>query len=120
VGGGSGLMVIAIDVLAVLPPVSVTDAVIVCVPTARLLLLMDAPTPSAPFLLEVHWMFDETLPSSASIALPVNTTLASAWNEAPFSGDEIVTVGAAFGAVTVICFVDVSVPPGPITVRVAV
>jgi hypothetical protein len=112
------VIVTVIDLLAVLPPLSLTDAVIVCVPTERLPLLIEAPVPSDPVTLELHWMLDEMLPSSASIALPVNVTFVSAWNEAPLSGDEIITDGAAFGAVTVICLLAVSVPPGPLTVSV--
>jgi hypothetical protein len=120
VDAGAAVTVIVIDVLAFLPPVSVTDAVIVCVPTGRLPLLIEAPVPSGPMMLDVHSMLDEMVPSSASIALPVNVTFVDAWNEAPLSGDEIITVGVAFAAVTRICLVAVSVPPGPLTVRVAV
>jgi hypothetical protein len=48
------LIVTVIEALAVSPPVSVTDAVIVCVPTERLPLLIDAPVLSAPLMLELH------------------------------------------------------------------
>ena len=66
-------------------------------------MLNELPVPIAPLMLELHAMFCEMLPSSASIALPANVTFVSAGNEAPLSGAEIITVGSVFGAVTVIC-----------------
>src|ERR671911_769171 len=65
-------------------------------------------------------MLDEMLPSSESFAVPVNVTFVSAGNEAPLAGAAISSVGAVFGAFTVTDWLAVSLPPGPLTVRVAV
>src|SRR3990172_11210926 len=54
------------------PPLSVTDAVIVWVPTDRVLVENDPPAPMLPFTLEVHARLAVRFPSSASVAVPVN------------------------------------------------
>ena len=48
-------------------------------------------------MLDVHVSAADKLPSSASAAVPLNTTVVPAGNEAPFDGDTIVTMGGRFG-----------------------
>ena len=82
---GAALTVIETDRVAVLPPLSVTDAVIVFAPLVSELVI-DAPVPSGPSLLELHWMLDDRTPSSRSVATtrkrdrvhPVST-----WHQSP-------------------------------------
>ncbi len=77
------------------PPLSVTEAVIVCVPPDRVFVENDPPEPMLPSRLEVHARLAVRSPSS-SVAVPVNV-MGSPWvNVDPFAGAVIVTVGGAF------------------------
>ncbi len=104
---GAALIVIETDWVAALPPLSVTDAVIVSAPLVSELVI-DAPAPSAPSLLELHWMFDDRTPSSRSVALPVNGMASPGENVAPVSGDVMPMRG---GALTTTVIFAVSVAP---------
>src|SRR5688572_15750208 len=56
------------------PPESVTDAVMVCEPAVRVLVENVAPEPITPSRLDVHDRLFVRLPSSVSVAVPVNVT----------------------------------------------
>ena len=51
---GAALTMTVIDDVTVLPPVSVTDAVMTCDPADNELALIDAPVPRGPSWLELH------------------------------------------------------------------
>src|SRR2546421_337307 len=95
-GGAGAVTVTTIDLLPVPPWLSVTEAVIVCDPADNELGLIDAPLPRAPSWLDVHWMLPDKSPSSVSLAVPVIETASPNWENAPFPGAVIDTVGAAF------------------------
>src|SRR2546422_403583 len=90
---GPPLTVIVIDALAVLWPLSATEAVTTCVPELRLLVVIVPPVPSAPSRSEVQVVVLDTSPSSGSVAAAVNE-IVSAWlKRAPLNGVVIVTAG---------------------------
>jgi hypothetical protein len=91
---GGALTTIVIVRLALLPPLSVTVAVMVCVPECSVLVI-DAPVPSALSMLDVHTIVLLMLPSSRSLAVPVNVTTSAGAKTAPSSGALIATAGAA-------------------------
>ena len=74
--GGELTMRTTVVALAVRPLESVTWAVMVCVPSLRVLTARLAPVPSAPLILEIHWILALILPSWASLAVPVKVTVA--------------------------------------------
>ena len=82
-------------------PLSVTDAVIVCVPTDSVDTPNVAPLPIAPSRFELHDKLDVRSPSSVSLPLPLNVTASPSTELEPFAGAVIVTVGAVFAASTV-------------------
>src|SRR2546423_5656881 len=104
---GAAFTVIETDLVDVLPPLSVTDAVIVCTPLVRELVI-DPPVPSAPSWLELHWMLDDRTPSSRSVALPVNGIASPGEYVAPVSGEVMPMPG---GALTTTLMVAVPVAP---------
>src|SRR6266540_3155498 len=112
ISGGALTTTVMVAVL-VAPPPSVTDAVIVCVPLFSALVLIEGPSPSAPSMLELHWMPDDRSPSSGSVAVPVNVTGRSGAEIVLSGGAEMLTTGGAF---TVIALNVVLVPPAPLTV----
>ncbi len=57
------------------PPESVTEAVMVWLPTDRELVEKEPPEPMAPSMLEVQLRDEVRLPSSVSLAVPLNDTL---------------------------------------------
>src|SRR5438045_8827439 len=81
--------------LAVLPPASVTRAVMTYVPEVRLLTASVAPVPSgvAP---AVQWMAVERDPSSTSLAVPARWIVSPGEKTEPVAGAVMATVGAAF------------------------
>ena len=83
------------------PPLSVTDAVMVWVPTERVAIEKETPVPIAPSRSEDHDRLAAISPSSVSMALPVNVIKLPAVNEAPSTGAVIATTGAVL-TVTVI------------------
>ena len=90
---GVALTVMVIMVWVVLPPLSVTVAVMVCVPVESALAVIVRPVPSAPSRLEVQAMVAERSPSSVSLAEPVKVTAAPGSNVAPVAGAVIMTAG---------------------------
>src|SRR5437867_13063237 len=91
---GVALTTIVMVVAARLPPASVTEAVIVCVPELRLATMV-APLPRWPSRLEAQSMVDETSPSSGSLAVPVEVVgSGSGW--APAAGGRVGTVGVGW------------------------
>ncbi|MBK7518547.1 MAG: hypothetical protein IPI75_00010 [Gammaproteobacteria bacterium] len=65
-----------IESLAVAPLESVTEAVIVCVPALRAVVLKAAPEPITPSRLELQLSDAARLPSSVSVAVPPKLTVA--------------------------------------------
>src|SRR5687768_9743724 len=80
------------------PPASVTEAVIVWVPSESALVEMEPPIPSAPSRLELHASVAVRDPSSASLAEPVNVMELPCVYVDPSAGAVIVTVGLLFPA----------------------
>ena len=87
------------------PSVSVAAAVMTCVPTLSVLVLMVAPVPRAPSRLDVHWMLLDRSPSIKSFARPASVIVSFRKRTDPSAGELIVTVGgfpctvtASFGA----------------------
>src|SRR5581483_8307774 len=76
------------------PPASVTFAVIVWRPERRFEVTTDAPVPSGPSRLDVHWMRLETSPLSASTAAPVRVTGEPGMTREPLAGARMRTSGA--------------------------
>jgi len=102
------------------PPLSVTWAVMVCVPTERLDNENKLSVAKNPSMLEVHWMKLLSEPCSGSLAEPENVTDVPSVNEEPEAGDDIDTVGGEFaGSLTVIDMLSVSDSP-PLSVTWAV
>ena len=71
---------------AVSPPASATRAVIVWMPERSDDSVTLAPVPSGPSRLEVHWIWLERLPFSASVAAPVKVTAAPGRTLEPLGG----------------------------------
>ena len=115
-GSGGGLILTMIFAVPVLPPLSVAEAVIVCVPSESEFTEMELPLPRGPLMSEFQARTGWTW-SSTSDAVPANITAEPVVNDAPVSGVVMPTVGGVF-TVTVIVWVDEAVPPGPVTVRV--
>src|SRR5581483_12231280 len=79
--------------VALSPPVSVTEAVMTCVPTDKLAGVIRAPEPSGPSTLELHWTCADRSPSVVSDAVAVKTTPAFWKNVVPTAGAVIATAG---------------------------
>ena len=90
---GVASTVMVIVVWAVLPALSVTVAVIVCVPVESVLAVIVRPVPSAPSRLEVQAIVAERSPSSVSLAEPAKVTGAPGSKVAPLAGAVISTAG---------------------------
>ena len=71
---GVALTTTEIATLALLPPLSVTEAMIAWVPELSVLVVMLPPVPRTPSRLEIHEMRAARLPSSASVAVAVKVT----------------------------------------------
>jgi len=78
------------------PPLSVADAVIVCVPCERVEVENVLPVPMPPSRFERHVRLLEMLPSSLSMAVPVNVIESPTLNEAPLAGAVISDLGGVF------------------------
>ena len=85
-----------IDACPVALAVSVAVAVIVCVPTLKELVEKLPPVPIRPLMLEVQTRLEVRIPSSASVALPVNEIEEPELKLEPLAGVEMVTSGAVF------------------------
>ena len=88
---GVALTTIVMVVAARLPPASMTEAVMTCVPELRLATMV-APLPRWPSRSEAQSMVDETSPSSGSLAVPVKV-IGTGSNRAPSAGVRMCTVG---------------------------
>ena len=77
-------------------PLSFADTVMVCVPADRADVVSVAPLPITPSTFEAQDRRFEILPSSASMALPLNVIESYRLNEEPLAGAVMVTFGAAF------------------------
>ena len=87
------VMLIAADPAA--PPLSVTEAVTVWLPTLKVLVENDDAVVIAPSRLEVHSRSPEMLPSGSSIAVPLKVIEVPSVTVWPSAGEVIVTTGAA-------------------------
>ena len=106
---------------SVRPPESVTEAVIVCVPTDKLEVETVPPEPITPSMLEVQVRLPLKLPSSGSLAVPVKVTEALERCELLSAGAMIVAAGAVFGGAIVMVMLSESVkPPESVTEAVIV
>src|SRR6185436_4838837 len=76
------------------PPLSVTDAVMVCVPTESDEVLKPAPLPMLPLRLDDQVRLAEMLPSSVSPAVPLKLIAVPWVTEVPLGGAVMETVGA--------------------------
>ena len=88
-----------IEALPVLWSLSVTEAVIVCVP-ADSRVMNDGPVPIGPSMLDVHWRLKDRSPSGMSVAEPMKAT---GWPNTAllvFAGAAMVTAGAPLPTVT--------------------
>jgi uncharacterized membrane protein len=113
--------VTVMEALAVKPPESVTEAIIVCVPIAKPLVEKLAPVPIWPLRLDVQTSFELMLPSCGSVALPENVRAVPLTTLALLAGVLIDTVGGVFGAVTVTVMEALAVkPPESVTEAVMV
>src|SRR5206468_2761579 len=90
-GGVAYWMVIEICALALLPPESVVEAVMVWVPEVSVLAVMEAPAPRSPFRSEVQWMVGPA--SSRSEAVAVKVTFSPAAKVEPSAGPVMLTLG---------------------------
>jgi len=107
-----------IAVLTVFAPESVTEAVIVWVPSLKITLIV-SPVPSAPSRLDVHDIEVDIFPSLGSVANPINETNVPENIEDWFSGFVILIAGAPSVIVTVIES-DAKFPPLSVTAAVMV
>src|SRR5262245_42921516 len=114
---GVELTTTVIEALAVFPPESVTEAVMVWVPERSVVTLSEGAVPRVPSRFDDQRMA-VMAPSSRSLAVPVNVTVAPCSNDALFAGVEIDTVGMAF-TMTVIAAL-VRLPPLSVTDAVMV
>jgi len=91
----TGAASIFMDIVSVpiLPLLSVTEAVIVCVPTLKELLEKLPPEPIGPLMLELHDSFPVRTPSSGSVADPVKPTGSPAVKDEPSGGAVMETTG---------------------------
>jgi len=99
---GVALTRIVIWAVDVRPVLSVTVAVIVCVPDESPLVVIVPPVPSAPSRLEVQAIAEARLPSSASVAVAVKVTGARGSGLVPAGGAVMVTTGGVL-TVTMTC-----------------
>lgn len=106
---------------SVKPPESVTEAVIVCMPTDRLEVEIMSPEPIPPSMLDVQVRLPLRLPSSVSLAVPVKITELPDKYELPGAGEVIAIVGEVLGVVimTLMLFEPVK-PPESVTEAVIV
>ena len=90
------------------PPVSVTVAVMRCVPSLSMLVAKVAPLARTPSRSDVHWTVEERSPSVASSAVTLKDVLASCVTVLPAAGDVMVSAGGVGVMMTVICAVEVA------------
>src|SRR5262245_3497636 len=80
------------------PALSVARAVMTCVPAESADVTNEPPSPIVPSRSELQTSAPVRLPSSGSLAEPVNWIAVFTGKLAPFAGAEIVTLGIPFGA----------------------
>ncbi len=88
------------------PPLSVTWAVMVCVPAESVDNEKKLSVAKNPSLLEVHWICELIVPCSGSLAEPENVTESPSVDSEPFVGELIETVGGEFEASPLTVIVD--------------
>src|SRR5262245_3070964 len=113
---GVELTTTVIEVEALLPPLSVTEAVMRWVPEVRFVRVSDGPVPRLPSRLDPHWM--ARLESSKSLALAVNVMAWPCSKVVLLAGAVIVIAGVEF-TTTVIDALPV-LPPLSVTAAVMV
>src|SRR5262245_29906178 len=113
---GVELTTTVIEVVAVLPPLSVTEAVMRCVPERRFDLVIDGPVPRLPSRFEPHWMVREV--SSKSLAVAMKETAAPCSKEALLAGAVMATVGVEL--TTTVIVAEALLPPLSVTDAVMV
>src|SRR5262245_63390774 len=91
---GVELTTTVIEVVALLPPLSVTEAVMRCVPERRFDLVIDGPVPRLPSRFEPHWMVREASSKSLAAAMKVMATPCS--KDALLAGAVMAPVGVEF------------------------
>ena len=79
---------------ALSPPLSVTEAVIVCSPADSVSVTKDPPLPMTPSTLELQDRLPVRSPSSRSTAVPVKAITSPSANVDPSAGAVMVTAGA--------------------------
>src|SRR5581483_348642 len=95
-GGASCSMATVICAVPVSFELSVADAVIVCTPVERLLVLTVPPVPNWPSRLDVHLIAGVTTPSVPLSAFAANPIAVPALNFRLEAGAVIVTIGVGF------------------------
>src|SRR5581483_4534478 len=98
---GVAFTTIVIAALLLLPPLSLIDATIVCVPLVSAWVTL-APWPRLPSWLDVQSMFPEMVPSSASLADPLKVIGVAGSTVEPVAGASIVTVGVALTTTVIV------------------
>ena len=98
-------------------PLSVTEAVIVCVPIERVEIENEPPLPIVPSRLEVQARLADRSPSSTSLAVPMNVTGVPDTKDELSAGEVMFTDGAVLGGVV---FVGVGVGVSGVAVGVGV
>ena len=110
---GGAFTITVISALPVLPPRSVAEARITCVPDRSRAVAIVPPVPSAPSRLELHDTRAVRSPSSTSVAVATRRTTSPGANVAPAAGAAIVTVGTAFTTTTIVAVA--RSPPASVT-----
>ena len=101
-------------------PESVTDAVIVCVPTPRVLVAKLAPVPMTPSRLDDQDKLAPRVPSAVSVAVPAKAIEVPPTNDDPLAGAVIVTVGGVFGTAVTVTLIELEPMACPESVTDAV
>src|SRR6185503_16533467 len=128
VGGWfGGTIVTVIEAEPVAPCVSCDVSVIVCVPAESVDVETLVPVPIAPLMLLLHVRAAPvSVPSSASLPLPVNVTVVPCGKLLPLAGPLMAAVGAwlagplppdEFGAIDALAVAVLVRPPASVTVR---
>jgi len=112
-----GVMMTVIAIEPGREPLSVTEAVIVCVPIERVEIENEPPLPIVPSRLEVQARLADRSPSSTSLAVPMNVTGVPDTKDELSAGEVMFTDGAVLGGVV---FVGVGVGVSGVAVGVGV
>lgn len=102
--GGTGPVTVTVKVMDAdpdRPPLSLTDAVIVCMPALKVLVVTEEPISKNPSRLEDQIKPVERFPSCVSFAVPVKVTAVPCVVEELFAGEVMETVGGVLVGVAV-------------------